>query len=258
MNALAAVDVSGSAPVSPAPVDWAEIYDRLAEMEEAFTPFQVNAMALEQRHTVLDIGAGSGRLSLPIAQRVRSVTALDNSRPLLDRLERRARESGQTNIVTLERDWDEIDPRKDLPRHDVVIASRYTGEKDLLKLNDAANELVYLVVFAGPSTRALHSALLEGIATPPDEAPVERSGVLRLMDEISSLGIEPNVVHVPDGFVRWYRDEREALASFDWLGVDPSLQAVLNSNIRRFLQAPPHGGVRFAVETRSAVVWWRK
>lgn len=257
MNALTAVELSGSAPVLAAPTDGEGAYDRLAAMGERFTPFQVAAMRLERRHTVLDVGAGSGRLAFPVAQRVKEVTAIDSSRRLLDRLEHGARETGQKNIVTMEKDWDTVRPGHDLPRHDVVIASRYTGEQDLLKLDEAANEFVYIVTSAGPSTHALHSALLEGIAAPSVEDAALRPGVVTLAEKLSALGIEPNVTHVPDGFMRWYRDENEALADFDWLDVDPALDTVLARNIRRFLQ-PAHGGVRFLFETRSALVWWRK
>lgn len=257
MNALAAIELAASAPVAAASGDWSETYDRFSAMEERFTPFQIAAMQFENRHTVLDVGAGSGRLALPVAQIVKSVTALDSSRRLLDQLEHSARETAQRNIVTLEKDWDTARPGHDVPRHDVVIASRYTGERDLLKLDEAANELVYIIMFAGPSTRALHTALLEDISEPPIEEAVLRPGVVTLVEELSELGIEPNVTHVSDGFTRWYRDEKEALAEFDWLDVDPALKAILNRNIRRFLQ-PAHGGVRFLFETRSALVWWRK
>lgn len=256
MNALAALELPGSAPVVAASAGPAAVYDRLAAMGERFTPFQVAAMQLERRHTVLDVGAGFGRLSMPVAQRVERVTALDRSRGLLERVEHSAREAAQKNIVTLEKDWDAVQPGHDVPRHDVVIASRYTGKHDLLKLNEAANELVYVVTFDGPGTHALHAALLEGIAEFSADADL-RHGVAPLSAELSALGIEPNVIHVSDGFMRWYRDENEALADFRWLNVDPALEAILHRNIRRFLQ-PAHGGVRFLFETRSALVWWRK
>jgi SAM-dependent methyltransferase len=244
-------------PGASAASAFAETYERLAGMEGDFTPHQVEAMELAAHHSVLDVGAGSGRLSLPVARRVRQVTALDHAQPLLDRLNASAEAEGITNITTRTAQWDDIEPGRDLPRHDVVIASRFTGTHDLMKLDAAANELVYVLLFAGPSTRALHRALLEGIALHEDDPPVAKPGVVSLFNEVSAFGIEPNAIHVPDGLSRLYPDESSALADFSWLGVDPDFQPLLNRNIRRFLRPEKHG-VRFLFETRSALVWWRK
>ena len=236
---------------------FAETYDRLAGMEGDFTPHQIEAMALASHHSVLDVGAGSGRLALPVARRVRSVTALDHAQPLLDRLNASAEADGITNITTRIAQWDDIEPGRDLPRHDVVIASRFTGTHDLMKLDAAANELVYVLLFAGPSTRALHRALLEGISLHEADPPVARPGVVSLFNELSEFGVEPNVVHVADGFSHLYPDESSALADFAWLGIDRAFQPLLNRNNRRFLR-PEKNGVRFMFETRSAIVWRRK
>jgi SAM-dependent methyltransferase len=257
MNALAH-KLAAPTPILAPAGDWAEAYDRLAAMEVQFTPLQIGAMELNRSQTVLDIGAGSGRLSIPLARCVKSVTALDSSRALLDRCGSNAREALIGNVATHEADWDAVVPGRDLPKHDVVIASRFTGEQDLMKLDAAANELVYVLMFAGPSTKALYNVLLEGIVAPEPEAEVAQSGTVAMFNELAELGIEPNVVHVPTGFTRWYRDEREAFADFDWLDVEPSLRSLLNRNIRRFLVPAPHGGVRFLFETKCSIVWWRK
>lgn len=57
-------------PVVPAHSGWELTYDPLAALEGDFTPLQIDAMALKPDHSVLDIGAGSGRLALPLAERV--------------------------------------------------------------------------------------------------------------------------------------------------------------------------------------------
>jgi SAM-dependent methyltransferase len=257
MNALAQ-ELAVSAPIAPPVVDWAKTYDRLAQMEAHFTVSQVDMMELSRSKTVLDVGAGSGRLAIPMARKSKSVTALDTCPDLLGRCGSNAREAGLPNVVAHQADWDALVPGKDIPKHDVVVASRFNGELDLMKLDSAAKELVYVQLFSGPSTKALLNALLEGIVAPEAEAEVEQSGVSAIFNELTGYGIEPNVVHVPTAFTRWYRDENEALADFNWLGVDSALQPILHRNIRRFVAPAPHGGFRFQFDTKCAIVWWRK
>jgi SAM-dependent methyltransferase len=257
MNAHAQ-ELTAPAPIAIPVFDWATTYDRLARMETQFTSAQIEMMELTRARTVLDVGCGSGRLAIPMAHKAKSVTALDSSLELLERCGAQARDALVGNVITRHADWDALVPGKDLARHDVVVASRYSGALDLMKLDSAANNLVYVQLFSGQSTKALLNALLEGIVAPEPEADVEQSGVTAIFNELAGYGIEPNVVHVPTAFTRWYRDEKEVLTDFDWLGVDGALAPILYRNIRRFLAPVPHGGVRFLFETKCAIVWWRK
>jgi 2-polyprenyl-3-methyl-5-hydroxy-6-metoxy-1,4-benzoquinol methylase len=52
-------------------------------MEKLHTLNQVNALPLLPDDTLLDVGCGPGRLSVPLAQRVKSVTSLDVSEEVL-------------------------------------------------------------------------------------------------------------------------------------------------------------------------------
>ncbi len=69
--------------------------------------------------TLLDVGAGTGRFALPLANQVRSVTILDQSAAMLDVLERKAAAAGVTNLQRLEADW----PNVSVEPHDVVLAA---------------------------------------------------------------------------------------------------------------------------------------
>jgi SAM-dependent methyltransferase len=81
--------------------------------------------------TVLDLGAGNGALTVPLSRKVKSVTALDNSPGMLKILRQRAREGNAANIRVLRRDWLNTEIGRDLPVHDVVVASRCLPMGDL-------------------------------------------------------------------------------------------------------------------------------
>ncbi len=68
--------------------------------------------------TVLDVGAGTGRIALPLARIARRVTALDHSPAMLDVLRRKMIQQEVNNIQIVETTWQqaEVEP------HDVVIA----------------------------------------------------------------------------------------------------------------------------------------
>lgn len=53
---------------------------------------------------VIDLGAGTGLLALPLAEHVESVIAVDFSQPMLDRLDEKACRACATNVTTLAAD----------------------------------------------------------------------------------------------------------------------------------------------------------
>src|SRR4051812_27010020 len=59
--------------------------------------------------TVLEIGAGTGEFTLPVATLAASVTAVDISPHMLAELERKAAAARITNITAFEADWETLD-----------------------------------------------------------------------------------------------------------------------------------------------------
>ncbi len=96
--------------------------------------------------TLLDVGAGSGRFALPLAQSVKQVTALDMSPDMLAILERRAAEKDISNIQPLRGSWEDIP----VEPHDVVLAAwSLYRQRDILaslrKLIDATRRTLIIV-----------------------------------------------------------------------------------------------------------------
>lgn len=86
------------------------MYNALAASYDAFRPhyppeslgFLVTLADLDRTNTVADIGAGTGQLSLALAQYSRLVYAVDTASAMLERLQENAREQSITNIVTVD------------------------------------------------------------------------------------------------------------------------------------------------------------
>jgi len=102
--------------------------------------------------SVLDIGSGPGILTVPLAHRVRAVTAVEPSLPMISRLKRHLDEENLSNVEIINSRWEDISA-DELEAHDLVIASYSLNFEDLrqalLKMNRLAKRLVVLYWFAG-------------------------------------------------------------------------------------------------------------
>lgn len=81
-------------------------------------------MKLLNTDSVLDVGAGTGAMAIPIAERVHTLTALDQSPYMLEVIREKASKRGLKNIATISINWAEVQIGRDIEAHDVVLVSR--------------------------------------------------------------------------------------------------------------------------------------
>jgi len=97
---------------------------------------------------VLDIGAGPGTYSIPIAKNVFHVTAIDQAQRMLDNLLSEARERKIHNIDTLCCKWQDCNYNEEF---DLVLAAFSPAINDassLLKMNKAAIKFACVITFS--------------------------------------------------------------------------------------------------------------
>jgi len=112
--------------------------------------------------TLLDIGAGAGRFTLPLARSVKQVTALDHAQPMLALIQQKMNREGIENITLVEDAWETAT----VDAHDVVLAAWSLYRlPDMLagmrKLIAATRRTLIIVAGAGHSIR--HDPLLHAI-----------------------------------------------------------------------------------------------
>jgi len=112
---------------------------------------QVAILGLTSGETVLDVGAGTGRLALPMARLAKSVTALDQSSGMLACLRENMAAEGIENVRCIQKSWQDVSP-EELEPHDVVLSSNSLGVYDLKealsKMNALAKRAVYIFTFS--------------------------------------------------------------------------------------------------------------
>ena len=131
----------------------AKRYDeRVKENNRARARETIDKLDISPDSTVLDIGAGPGTLTIPLAKRVKKVTVVDPSPAMIECLKENMKEEGLTNVVCINKKWEEMDTGE-IETHDIVIASFSLAMLDigdaLKKMDSLAKRYVYLFWFAG-------------------------------------------------------------------------------------------------------------
>ncbi len=243
---------------------FADFYNQVASMEKSYTLNQVDALPLLPTDSLLDMGCGPGRLSTPLAQRVKSVTSLDSNEHVLRYCEENALAAGLTNLRTKKLDFQEIVAGRDIEPHDVVVCSRSVGLWNLKKLASFARRLTAIVTFANaPTIPQLLSNIFNGTTADLQKPPFMKYGMNRnvnynvLFNIAYDLGYEPNIRIVEDGFTKNYASRQQAYADIIALGkVDADKMDVYQRNLDRYLSGNDRDGYTFFIETRTCVIWW--
>ena len=92
----------------------------------------LKGLKLKPHYRILDIGAGAGTLTIPMAEKVRQVTAVDPSATMNTALTNYVIKQKITNIVSVQKAWEDADIPDHLePPYNKVIASLSLGMPDI-------------------------------------------------------------------------------------------------------------------------------
>lgn len=258
------LDALTTSPALSQPAMWnafADRYNGYVAMQEDYTRLQIAAMKISPDDTVVDVGAGPGRITLQAAEKARLVTAIDVSRDMLDHLEANVAARGLQNVRPLHLSWDEVVPGDNVPLHDIVVASRSPAMRDLKKLDALALKYVFVMTFCGPSLKSFHDTLVAGIEPEPlcgnggYRSPM--AGYALVFNRLIDMGIEANVGYLPDGFSGSWCGWDDLIAHFSWLRIPPDRLDRFRNNIAPYLTQDT-AGLHLRMETRTAVIWWKK
>ena len=239
----------------------ADMYNQMSKMEKTYTLNQINAFETSKNDTVLDVACGAGRISIPMAQRAKSVTSIDSSEKMLEYCRQNAREAGVPNLTTQLLDWKEAALGKNLEQHDIVIASRSPGMSDIKRLSSFARKWVVIIAWANaPNIPMIIGDLFRGLDETrqvPSMRIDRRIGYNVTYNIVYDAGFDPNVRIVTDGFIQDFVSREKAYAELWRLREIPGpIPPLFNKNVDQWLLDNEKGGVTFKRETRSFVIWW--
>lgn len=123
--------------------------DTQRKWNQEITTRIITWLDLDPGCTVLDVGAGTGALCVPLSKVARHITAVEPSEEMRVFMGKYAQEEGATNICCIGKPWEEVKPFEDVDQHDVVVASHSLVMEDLkaalAKMDQLANRSVHLI-----------------------------------------------------------------------------------------------------------------
>ncbi len=226
------------------------------------TDFSGQALDLLQpapEWTVLDVGCGAGTLAVPLAARVKSVTAMDISDAMLGLLGQRCAEERVGNVRPVLAGWEDDWSAAGVGVHDVVLASRSLFAGDLAaaidKLQDFSRRRVVIVslVGDGPYDRQVYEAVGRPLYRGPD--------FVYIINYLAQAGIFANLSFITEVEDKSFANLDEAVAGTRWMVNE--MTAEEESRLRAHLAGGVVGGgdgvaMPRPKVTRWAAIWWER
>jgi SAM-dependent methyltransferase len=230
-----------------------------ASVADGYTEPFLNILDAQPEWSVLDVGCGAGTIAVPLAKKVRSITAIDFAPAMIELLDARCRRDGIENIVTHVTGWEDDWSCAGVEPHDAVIASRSLLVDDLQaaleKLNSFARKRVVISAPAGEGPRdpRLFAVVGREWEAKPD--------YIYSYNLLYQMGIYANVSLVVKRFCQTFENAEEAFGSVSWMFEE--LSSAEESHLRSFLSAHlVRAGERWKLDYERrvhwAVIWWDK
>lgn len=190
--------------------------------------------------SVLDIGAGPGAWSLPLAGVAGHVTALEPSDGMADILQDRITDQNIGNITIDRRTWQSVDLDADgwRGRFDLVFASMtpgIDGPESIHKMIAASRDACYLSAFAGPKWQDQYDELWQTFFNEP--LGKHPGDIIYPLNLVYAMGFRPSLE-----FSWWNREnsisrdkavERFCLFFENYLEVTEKIKRVITDHIDR-------------------------
>lgn len=238
---------------------WAGCAERFARGIDAPDPLRDPMLAqIEPGDTVLDVGAGSGRYSIPIAAKAREVIAVEPSPGMRQALQDEAQRRGVETIRVVASDW----LSADAPVADAVVCAHvlyFTPEVEAFvgKLDEHGRR-VCMAVIRIDQMQANLAGLFEAIWGEP---PAPEPSFIDLYNALYQMGIAGEVVigrgggGGPSRFASL--DEAEAMVSRFLAPPDETGRAKIRPYLERRLHPTPDGALAFpGGPPRVALITW--
>lgn len=239
-----------------------DFYRKSLEHRETRIDPILEGLPLQADSRVLDIGAGPGAIALPLARRVRHVTAVEPSAGMYTVLEENLAAEGVHNVDVVTKLWEEVDVARDLKApYDIVFAKNSLSVPDIgdaiVKMNEASSDYAAIYWFAGLTPWEMISCALwpklhgREFASPP------KCDVI--YNVLYSMGIYANIESIHFSHIYSFPSPESAMEYFapQVLAVTAGQREVLMDYI---LDHTGYDGTTLTVPGHShhVKIWWRK
>ena len=220
----------------------------------------INKVILEESDTILDLGCGEGTITIPLAKKSSSLTAVDLSEKMLEQIIEKADNEGLNNVNTVKMDLGEVDVNN-VGRHDIVIASRSVNSifpvKNFLKnVNEISNKYVFITLY-GPENKRYEKVVAELLNKDYKTYP-HYSYIFNLL---VNIGISPNAENLYCESSIEYENIEDALDRIGWRlgGLNHEENDILKNHLEEILVLNERGKFENPLDkTEWILIWWKK
>jgi len=220
----------------------------------------LSKIQVESGDTVLDIGCGNGVITIPLAQKASSVTAMDISMNMIELLQDNAANYNLSNIKFINKGIEDV-KAGEIGYHDVVVASRSLNgiadiKPELEKINKIAQKYVYITLW-GVDNRKFESKMAELLGRESYNHP-NYTIVHNLLHEI---GIQANVEFLKSNTRNYYSNIDEALDRIKWrIGdLNEEEESLIKEHLKTTLTKNPDGSLSYSRNnSKWVLIWWEK
>jgi SAM-dependent methyltransferase len=217
----------------------------------------IKIMKLKHSWTVLDMACGAGTLSIPLAYKVKEITAVDFSDTMLGILRKEARKLKLKNIKTINGAWADNWADKGIGVYDVAIASRALALDDIrgaiMKLVNCARKRVYVSMASGEGPR--DRRILEAIGRKFNP----HVDYIYAYNLLYQMGIRANVDFITDQKSKTFKNHESAFESYKWMieAMTENEENLLKKYLKEHLvKHKDKWALDYGKKVRWAVIWW--
>lgn len=191
----------------------AQEYQQMVKAQEArYQPIR-SCIPLGPGKRILDIGAGPGTLSLPLAASGSQVTVVEPARGMVEVMMETAEQEGVLGITILEHSWEDV-PMESLGRYDVIISCFSMIFQDIKKAIEkmlaVSDGCIILVWYSGITPWERMVTELWPKVFEKNYAPGPKSDLLYLV--LAQMGVSPEVNSYAIPYYERYESVDEAVS----------------------------------------------
>jgi len=241
----------------------ADAYGQAVHDEAAVTAQEVRMMGLLPEDRVLDMGAGTGRLAVPMAEIAAHVTALDPSQRMLDRLSTGMAAKQLRNYSCIRMRWEDAVIGQNIEEHDVVVAAYSLGFYDLgaalEKIDAAARRCVCLFWHAGEWRTPAEMDLRQAAFGRDDRDDGGYPDYAYIVNILHDMGIYADVTIYDAVLTSRYASAEKAAERWATLHEAPAESTeVIARHFAAMLEPDGSGGYIHRKIRRQAMIRWKK
>lgn len=244
------------------PESWDNIAPKFSKwMEKDDYPKKIlNKIKIEPNDSVLDVGCGSGAITIPMAKTAKKVTAMDISSKMLEILLEQAEKSNINNINILNKRIEDVKV-DEVGKHDVVVASRSLNgvaniQKELEKINKISQKYVFITLW-GVDNRKFEREMAELLGRTSHSHP----DYIYVYNILHQMGIYANVEMLECNTRNFYNTTEEALDRLRWrIGdLNEEEESILRKYLEETMIKTEDGTLTYSKGSADWVlIWWEK